>query len=165
MASGDTLLIFTPLSNEPTSASFATLDIRNQHPVLDFDATDAEFGVFTAVMPRNYAGTTGITGYISAAFTSATSGSLVFGLSIERIGSEVLDIDSDSFAASQSVTIGAPGTNGQVITGSVALTDGAQMDGLLVGEAFRLKIVRDVADASDTATGDAEMLTIEIKET
>ena len=42
MASGDTLLVFTPLHNEPPASNFATLDLRNLHPVLDFDPTTNE---------------------------------------------------------------------------------------------------------------------------
>ena len=37
MASGDTLNVFTPLQNEPPASIYATLDVRNLHPVLDFD--------------------------------------------------------------------------------------------------------------------------------
>ena len=74
MASGDTLLIFTPLHNEPPATNPATLDTRNQHPVLDFDATTNEDAVFSAVMPRSYAATTGLTVYIHYAMSSATSG-------------------------------------------------------------------------------------------
>ena len=48
MASGDTLTIFTPLHNEPPSSNPATLDIRNQHPVLDFDATTNEDAATTS---------------------------------------------------------------------------------------------------------------------
>ena len=56
MASGDTLLVLTPLHNEPPSANAATIDLRNQHAVLDFDAATDESAVFGGVLPRNYAG-------------------------------------------------------------------------------------------------------------
>jgi len=52
MASGDTLLIFQPYNNSPPSGTYATLDTRNDHPVLDFDASTNESAVFSAVMPR-----------------------------------------------------------------------------------------------------------------
>ena len=45
MSSGDTLLIFNPLHNEPPASNPATLDTRNQHPILDFDAATNESAV------------------------------------------------------------------------------------------------------------------------
>ncbi len=55
-ASGDTLIILVPQSYEPTSSNFATIDRRNLHPVLDFDATTNKSTVFSWIVPRNYAG-------------------------------------------------------------------------------------------------------------
>ncbi|WP_455219841.1 hypothetical protein [Kaarinaea lacus] len=164
MASGDTLLIFTPLHNEPPASNPATLDTRNAHPVLDFDATTNEDAVFSAVMPRSYAGTTGVTVYLHYAMSSAESGDVDWDVAFERIGDQQQDIDSDSFASVQSVdNTTVPGTSGNVDIVSIAFTDGAQMDSVAVGEGFRLKVTRDAA--SDTATGDAELLFVEIKET
>src|SRR3990167_5097508 len=102
MASGDTLLIFHPYNNEPPTANYATLDTRNQHPVLDFDATTNESAVFSAIMPRNYAGG-GVTVYLHYAMTSAEADTVDWDVAFERIGDQVLDIDGDSFAAVNSV--------------------------------------------------------------
>ena len=163
MASGDTLIIFTPYQNEPPAANFATLDLRNLHPVLDFDATTSESAVFRAVMPRSYAGG-GITVYIHYALTSATTGTIDWDVAFERIGDQQLDIDGDSFAAVNSVdNTTVPGTTGLVDIVTIAFTDGADMDSVAVGELFRLKIARD--STNDDATGDGELLAIEIKET
>lgn len=163
MASGDTLLVFTPLANEPTSSNYATLDTRNQHPVLDFNDTTNEDAVFTGIMVRHYDGG-GVTVYIHYAMSSATSGDIDWDAAFERIGDQEQDLDSDGFAAVQSVdSTTVPGTSGLVDIVSIAFTDGAQMDSITVGESFRIKITRDAA--SDTATGDAELVAIEIKET
>jgi len=163
MASGDTLLIFHPYNNEPPTANYATLDTRNQHPVLDFDATTNETAIFTGVMPRAYAGG-GLTVYLHYAMTSAEAGTVDWDVAFERIGDQVLDIDGDSFAAVNSVDdTTVPGTTGLVDVVSVAFTDGADMDSVAVGEAFRMSVTRDAA--SDDAAGDAELLTVEIKET
>ena len=75
MASGDTLFKFIPQSNEPPAANFATADTRNTtspHPLLDF-AID-EIGIFSGVMPRNYAGG-GVTVYLHYAMSSASANS------------------------------------------------------------------------------------------
>jgi hypothetical protein len=164
MASGDTLLVFTPLHNEPPASNPATLDTRNSHPVLDFDASTNESAVFSAVMPRSYAGTTGITVYIHYAMSSATSGDVDWDVAFERIGDQQQDIDSDGFAAANSVdNTTVPGTSGLVDIVNVTFTDGADMDSVAVGEGFRVKVTRDAA--SDTAAGDAELRFVEIKET
>ena len=163
MASGDTLVIFTPLHNEPPASNPATLDTRNQHPVLDFDPTTNEGAVFSGVMPRNYGGG-GVTVYLHYAMSSAEADTVDWDAAFERIGDQQLDIDADSFAAVNSVdNTTVPETSGLVDIVSIAFTNGADMDSVAAGEAFRLKITRDAA--SDDAAGDAELLAIEIKET
>lgn len=163
MASGDTLLLFHPYNNEPPSSNFATLDVRNLHPVLDFDATTNESAVFTGIMPRHYSGS-GITVYLHYAMTSAESNTVDWDVAFERIGDQQLDIDGDSFESVNSVDdTTVPETTGLVDIVSVAFTDGADMDSVAIGEAFRLKVTRDAA--SDDAAGDAELLMVELKET
>ncbi len=163
MASGDTLLIFTPLHNEPPAANAATIDLRNQHPVLDFDPTTNESAVLGSVMPRNYAGG-GVTVYLHYAMSSATANTIDWDVAFERVGDQQLDIDADSFAAVNSVdNTTVPGTSGNVDIVNVPFTDGADMDSVAVGEAFRLKVTRDAVN--DDAAGDAELAAVEIKET
>lgn len=162
MASGATLLTFHPRQNEFVGANCATPDTRNGHPVLDFDDTTAETAIFSDILPRNYAGG-GITVYVTWAATSATSGTIGWTVEIERVG-VALDIDADSFASAQTITAATTNaTSGVPTTTNVAITDGANMDSLAVGEKFRLRLKRDVSN--DTAAGDAEVLGVEIKET
>ena len=163
MASGNTLLTFVPFANEPPATNYATLSTRNAHPVLEFDTTTAESAVFSAVLPRNYAGG-GITVYVHWMAASATTGTIGWTVAFERMSDATTDLDSDSFASAQTITAATvPGTTGIVAITNVAVTNGANMDSIAVGEAFRVKIVRDVAN--DTAAGDAQLLAIELKET
>lgn len=162
MASGQTLVVFTPLMNEPPASNFATFDTRNAHPVLDFDDTTQEAAQFTAVLPRHYSGG-GITVYAHWAATSATTGTIGWDVAFERIGDGSQDIDSDGYATAQTITAATvPGTSGLVAITNVAVTNGANIDSIAVGESFRLRIRRDVAN--DSATGDAELVAIELKE-
>jgi hypothetical protein len=162
MASGQTLLIFTPLANEPPATNNARFDTRNSHPVLDFDASTNWSAVFTGVMPRAYSGGGAIV-YIHFAMTSAVAGDIDWDAAFERIGDQVQDLDADGFAAAQSVNnTTVPGTSGLVDVVSIAFTDGAQMDNVEAGESFRIKITRDAV--SDTAAGDGELVAVEIKE-
>lgn len=163
MASGDTLLIFRPQDGEAPSANFATFDTRNLHPVLDFDDTTNESTVFSAVMPRHYGGG-GLTVYLHYAMTTATADTIDWDAQFERIGDQQQDLDTDSFAAVQSVdNTTVPGTSGLVDIVSIAFTNGAQMDSVAVGEGFRMKVIRDATN--DDATGDGELRFVEIKET
>lgn len=166
MATGNTLCVFGPQDNEPPAASFATLDLRNSHPVLDFDGAADEEAVFTSVLPTQYSGL-GLDINTWWSFTSATSGSLRVQAALERIDVSSLDIDADSFASFGSAGGTAPGTSGQVIKVTVALTDGANMDSLAAGEAFRLKIRRDADGTSgtDDIASDAELVAVVIEET
>ena len=164
MASGDTLLVFSPLNNEPPASNYATFETRNQHPVLDFYATTNESAVFTGVMPQNYAQTTGVTVYIHYAMSTAEANTVDWDAAFELIGDQDQDLDSDDFAAVNSVDdTTVPGTSGLVDIVSIAFTDGSDMDSVTPGDSFRLKITRDAA--SDDASGDAELVMVEIQET
>ena len=164
MASVDSLLVFSPLNNEPPASNYATFDTRNQHPVLDFDATTNESAVFTGIMPQNYSQTTGVTVYIHYAMSTAEANTVDWDAAFELIGDQDQDLDSDDFAAVNSMDdTTVPGTSGLVDIVSIAFTDGADMDSVTPGDSFRLKITRDAA--SDDASGDAELVMVEIQET
>ena len=165
MATGNTLLVFTPLANEPPAALYATLDTRNAHPVLDFDAATNEYANFTGIMPRNYAGG-GVTVYLHWMATSDTTAThhVFWDAAFERLAAADQDLDADGFAAVQSVDVDhVDATSGKITITAIAFTNGAQMDSVVAGDLFRLQISRDAAN--DDATGDAELLGIEIKET
>jgi hypothetical protein len=163
MATGNTLLVWRAADNEPPAANYATLDTRNGHLVLDFDDTTQEAALFTGVLPRHYAAG-GITVYLHWAATSATTGTVGWDVAFERIGAGSQDLDADGFATAQTVTAATvDATSGNVKITNVAIANGVNLDSIAVGEAFRVRIRRDVAN--DTATGDAELLAVELKET
>ena len=155
-AAGSKLIaVFRPRDNEPPSSNYATLDTRNGHDVLDFDATTQEAAIFSGVIPSHY-GTSGLTLQITASLTSATTGTLGWVAGFERINSGTLDIDADSFAADQTGTAATvPGTSGVTMTHTITFSN-SQIDGLVAGDPFRIRIRRDVTN--DTATGDAEFI-------
>lgn len=162
MATGDTLAVFHPFQNEPPSSNYATIGLRNGHPILEFDDTTAWAAIFSGLLPRNYGGS-GITVYVHS-MAVATSGTVGWTAEIERIDAGTTDLDSDSFASAATVTAATvPGSSGQVLAQSVAIASGAAMDSLAAGEPFRLRLKRDVA--SDDAVGLAQVLMVEIKET
>jgi hypothetical protein len=162
MAAGNTLVIFGPEGNRPPSSNYATLDTRNGHLVLDFDASADESAIFTGVMPQHYAGGS-IVVYLHVTFSSATSGNADFEVAFERIGT-TQDTDADSFAAAKAVNVAANGTNGIPTIASITFSQ-AEADGIVAGEYFRVKVTRDADDATnDTASGDAELLAVELRE-
>jgi len=163
MASGDTLCVFGPAGAVFPSSNYPQYVQRNNHLVLAFDPTTSETCYFEGVLPANYAGG-GVTIYIGHAAQSATSGTIGWLTAFERIGDRTHDIDADSFASANTLTaVTVSGTAGEVDIVSVAHTSGGQMDSVAVGEGFRLSVARDTAN--DTATGDAQLLWVEIKET
>lgn len=163
-ASGDTLAIFTPQNNEPPATNYAAVTSRNGHLVLAFDTTTQQGAAFAGVMPRHYGGG-GITVLVAAMAASATSGTIGWGVTFERLNPANHDLDADAYATEQTITAGTvDATSGKVQRNSVAITAGAAgTDSIAAGDAFRLRIRRDVAN--DTAAGDAHLLSVEVKET
>lgn len=166
MASGDTLCIFTPLHASYPASNYATPDLRNQHPVLDFDGSTDEECYFEGVLPSHYAGGS-IVIDVYVALTSAISGTSRWQTDIERQNSAGPDLDTDSFVGTfQSAGGTASGTSGIATVISITHTAGAQMDSLAAGEPFRLKLRRDADGTSgtDDIATDAEVTRVVIRE-
>jgi hypothetical protein len=151
----------------PTDASFptsnyATLDTRNTHPVLDFDAAGYESVYFHGVMPDNYVGDESIEVAIWYSMTSATSGDVQWGVRLENMNGQ--DVDTDSFASYGGTTNTVPSINGEVqeVTASLTLAS-SQLDSLQPGDLFRLHLTRSGGGAPDTASGDAEVHMVEMR--
>jgi len=164
MASGDTLAIFHVLQSEPPISAYATRDTRNDVEIRDFDDTTDESLEFTGLMPSYYAGG-GVTATIFWMATSATSGAAVLTLAFKSVSDDADDLDTKAFAAANSVTATAPSASGEVDYADITFTDGADMDSVAASEMFRLEITRDADNASDTMTGDVELIMIALKET
>ena len=163
MASGNTLLSFTPLSNVPPSTDFATFDTRNFHPVLDFDGSATEYGSFEDVMPRHYAGG-GITLTVGTMTTSATSGQFRLGFAWERHAGS-FDLDTNLFSATQYLHITAVATPGVVIYGATNFANGTAISNIAAGDHFRLLVARDPVNGNDDITTDIELVSVELRET
>ncbi len=162
MATGDTLYTLTALNNEPAVSTPATFAFRNGHPVILFDPSTDESAVFTAILPKQYAAG-GVNVDLHISMTTDVTGDTDWDVSFERIGVGQQDIDTDGFATPQSTdNTTVPGTAGFVQIITVPFTNGAQMDGLLITELFRIKVTRGAT--GDTATDTAEFHALEIRE-
>ena len=153
-----TLARFTPRENQPPATAFATLDTRNSIAVLDFDAATDESAIFSGVIPDYATLASGIIIRIVWMATTATSGNVRWGAQLMRCNT---DLDADSFDTATLGTSAANGTSGIVTVAEITAT---AIDGLTVGDTFRVKIYRDADDAvNDTMTGDAELIAVEIR--
>ena len=152
-----TYAVFTAEHNQPTATAFATLDTRNSIAVLDFDDATDESAVFVSIIPEAASLGSGLKIRLHWMATTATSGNVVWDVSLERM---TTDLDSDSFDTIASGTAAASGTSGILTVTEITLTT---IDSVTAGDGFRLKVTRDANNASDTMTGDAELVVCEIR--
>ena len=154
-----TLARFTPRENQPPATAFATLDTRNSIAVLDFDAATDEAAIFSGVIPDYANLASGLKIRLAWMATAATSGNVRWGVQLMRCNT---DLDADSFDTATLVTSAANGTSGIVTVAEITTT---ALDGLAVGETFRIRIYRDADDATnDTMSGDAELIAVEVQQ-
>jgi hypothetical protein len=160
--SNKTIAFFTALNNEPPATNFATLDTRNSHPVLDFDTTTQEAAKFRNIIPEGVSLLSGVNVIAQWAASTATTGTIGWDVAFERIASNGIDIDADSFGTARTITaITVPSTAGITLTSSCSFTQAQLPSGLTNGNMYRLRIRRDVAN--DSASGDAELLGVEVR--
>lgn len=164
--SGQSLCAFFPTDNEPPSSNYATFDVRNGHPILVFPDAVVYVAIFTGVMPSKYAAG-GVTVVINWMNSTTSTNKVCWSATLERVDVGTTDLDSDSFGTQVIDTTGvaANATSGIQSQTSIGLTTGANMDSVVAGDAYRLKITRETGQANDTQAGDAQLVSIEIKET
>jgi hypothetical protein len=152
-----TYAVFTPRNNQPPSTNFATLDTRNSIAVLDFDDATKESALFPAIIPEGASLGSGLVIRIIWMATSATSNACRWEVSLERGNT---DLDADSFDTVATAATTTNGTSGILTVTEITLTT---IDSVTAGDAFRLKVTRDANNASDTMTGDAELVAVEVR--
>jgi len=165
MASGDTLVAFTALNNEPPSSDYATVDTRNGAVVLDFDDTDDESAEFSGFMPLHYGGG-GVTvtiGWMATDTDITLLKTVEWLVAFKSFSDDADDIDSKAFHTAGSKTSTEASASGEVQYDDAVFSDQAAIDGTAAGEYFRLKVTRDASEG--TLDGDAELLFVSIKET
>jgi hypothetical protein len=152
-----TFCTFTPRENQPPATAFATLDTRNSIAVLDFDDTTIENSIFLDVIPQFAILSSGLKIRLIWAATTATTGNCVWQVALERM---TTDMDADSFDTAASATASTSGTSGIPNYTEITLTT---IDSVTAGDGFRLKVTRNATSASDTMTGDAELIAVEVR--
>lgn len=156
----NTILQRFPGDAEFPATNFATIDTRNNHPVLDFDASTQETVFFKAFIPQGASfatSGTALTFVIESTATSATSGNIGWSVALERIAAGGIDIDVDNFGTAQSGSVAVNATSGVVSETIVTFTLAQLPSSLAAGDMIRVRVQRDTA-VSGNHTGDAELL-------
>lgn len=160
MASGDSLQVFDALANRPPAAGYATVDLRNDFVVLDFDDTLNEMAQFHTTVPSHYGGGS-LTAHVTWTSTTATTGNVKLRTELTRLAAGA-NLDSlPAVDGSDNITIAAPATSGDL---AIASTTAIAVAALAAGDALLVAISRLAADAADTLVGDVEVVAVEIRE-
>jgi len=124
-----------------------------------FNASATESALWMFKLPSDYTGSPVLK--LQYAMASAVADKVDWECEIMSVA-DGEDIDTASFDSVNEVTGGTtvPGTAGFVDTISITLTNA---DSMAADELVLLRINRDHDDADDTATGDAELLTVTLE--
>lgn len=123
---------------------------------LAFDASTEEQVCWTLRMPADYASAPVLK--VQYKMASATTGGVAFEARIAAVSDgDAQDVDAKAFAAANVGTATVPGTAGHLDEVSITMTNA---DSVAAGDFVVVYLNRDPAHASDTATGDAEVLAV-----
>lgn len=160
-----TLKVFTPYSAEfPATGGPALLKDAQERPYLAFDAAADENAYWTFIAPQSL-GAGALTAVVTYRMTSATTGAARWQAALEAItDGDATDTDAaSSFDTANSAGATVPGTAGYIDQISITLTNA---DSIAAGDYCRLRLNRDADGTSgtDDATGDAEVLAVELRQ-
>jgi hypothetical protein len=152
-------------SNQPPATNFAVLDTRNSIAVLGFRGETADdSAIFVGVMPEGAVLSSGLQVRLHWMSATQTSNNVRWQAHFQRCDSGT-DLDSDSFDANASneATGTASSTLGAPTVTTITCGSGA-IDGIVAGDAYRLRITREQSDTTlDTMSGLAQLIAVEIR--
>lgn len=123
---------------------------------LAYDATTEEQVCWALRMPADYA--SGPVLKVAYKMASATTGGVAFEARLAAVSDgDATDVDAKAFDAANVGTATVPGTAGHLDEVSITMTNA---DSLAAGDFVVVYLCRDPAHASDTATGDAEVVAV-----
>ena len=123
---------------------------------LAFDASTEEQVCWAFRMPADYASAPVLR--VQYKMASATTGGVAFEGRIAAVSDgDAQDVDAKGFAAANVGTATVPGTAGHLDEVAVTMTNA---DSVAAGDFVVVYLNRDPAHASDTATGDAEVVAV-----
>lgn len=156
-----TRFVFTPESAQFPATNFPQLLKVNDRMALAFDAATDENVYWVFVAPQGLTGA--ITVLVHYIMASATSGAVYWQGALEAITpGDAVDLDATaSFDTANSGNGNVPGTAGYEQAISITMTNA---DSIAAGDLVRLRLNRDADNASDTATGDAYVLAVELRD-
>lgn len=121
---------------------------------LAFDATTEEWCTFAFRMPADYASAP--VAKVQYKMASATTGGVAWDVRVAAVSDgDATDVDAKVFGSANVGTATVPGTAGHLDEVSITLTNA---DSVAAGDFVVIRLARAVANGSDTATGDAEVI-------
>jgi len=170
MASGDTLFILGPKQADPTVTLSAQLTAiegastpKEQYPVYAFDSASSEYIDFHLVMPEHYAAG-GLTIEVHTG-SASTSNTYRFEAALRRIEDDTDDIEVSHTYAFNGVTITPASVVGETTIENITFTNGSDMDSVVAGNKFVLRLYRDHDHAGDTMAALAYLHHLHVQET
>ncbi len=160
MASGDSLFVLDSLSNRPPAVGYASVDLRNEFMVLDFDDATNEQAQFHAVVPSHYSGGN-LLAFLTWTSTTATTGNAKLRVEATRMPAGTNLDTLPVVGGSSEVTAAAPTVSGELV---VSPLPSISLSGLSAGDLLLISFTRLAMDATDTLSGDIEMVVLEIRE-
>lgn len=149
----------------PDTTNGPTFGIDQNRLLLAYDDGTTETAYSRSfACPATYTGSGTLKADVFYKMASATSGTLEWEVAVEAVTpGDATDLDAgSSFDTANSGTATVPGTAGYMQMISVTLTN---KDSIAAGDLVRLSIARDADDGTnDTATGDAHILNVLLRE-
>jgi hypothetical protein len=150
--------VWTALDAMPPATLYATFGTVNSTPFLAFNDSATWGTVFIEATRWGAVLTSGVVIRLRWASATATTGSVVWGVAMERFG--ILTVASDHFDTQATATTTTNGTVEIITETDITLTT---INSVVAGDVFRLQVQRLGANGSDTMVGDAQLFSVSIE--